>query len=72
MKEFEKQVKVLEGPWVDVTFPNGEETTNVISRKTITTYIQDGYLCESTTTRDYRDGDYQDSVSNKRITKING
>ena len=70
--KYEKTVKVLEGPWADVTFPNGEETTNVISRKTITTYIQDGYLCESTTTRDYREDDYFDSVTNKRICKVDG
>ena len=69
---YDKQVNVMEGPWEAKTFPNGEETTNVLSRKTITTLIKDGYLCEETTTREYRDGDYFDTSSVKRILKING
>jgi hypothetical protein len=69
---YDKQVNVMEGPWEAKTFPNGEETTNVLSRKTITTLIKDGYLCEETTTREYRDGDYFDTSSSKRILKING
>ena len=72
MSLYKKTVKVLEGPWEANTFPNGEETTNVLSRKTITTLIKDGYLCEETTTREYRDGDYFDTSSSKRILKING
>jgi len=34
--------------------------------------MKDGYLCEQTTMRDYRDGDYFDTSSSKRICKING
>ena len=41
-----------------------------MSRKIITTYIQDGYLCEQTVNRDYRDGDYHDTVKTKRIIKL--
>ena len=48
----------MEGPWEQIQFPNGEETTDVISRKTITTLRKDGYLCEETTTREYRGNDY--------------
>ena len=62
----------MEGPWEANTFPNGEETTNVLSRKTITTLIKDGYLCEETTLREYRGDDYHDITSNKRITKVHG
>ena len=51
MSEYAKNVKVLEGPWERSAFPDGEETTNVISRKVITVYEQDGYLCEETVTR---------------------
>jgi len=69
---YDKQVNVMEGPWEAKTFPNGEETTNVLSRKTITTLIRDGYLCEETTTREYRDSDYFDTSSSKRILKVNG
>ncbi len=73
MKEFGKQVDVLQGPWEAQTFPNGEETTvGVISRKTVTLYEQDGYLCENTVTREYRANDYFDTSSTKRIAKING
>jgi hypothetical protein len=63
---YDKQVNVMEGPWEAKTFPNGEETTNVLSRKTITTLIKE------TTTREYRDSDYFDTSSSKRILKING
>ena len=38
MSNYEKSVQVLEGPWEAKTFPKGRENTNVISRKTITTY----------------------------------
>ncbi len=69
---YDKQIKVKEGPWEKSVFPNGVETTNVLSRKTITTFIKDGYLCEETTTREYRGEDYHDTSSNKRITRING
>lgn len=72
MSEYKKTVKVLEGPWEAETFPKGEETTDVISRRTVTTYIQDGYLCENTVTREYRESDYFDTSSTKRIAKING
>ena len=72
MSLYKKTVKVLEGPWEAETFPKGEETTDVISRKTVTTYIQDGYLCENTVTREYRDNDYFDTSSTKRITRIHG
>ena len=67
----EKNVRVLEGPWERNTFPNGEETTNVISRKTITLYKMDGYLCEKTSVREYRGEDYFDTSSSKRIAKLN-
>ena len=71
--EFTKQVNVLEGPWESSNFPNGEETTvGVISRKMVTLYEQDGYLCETTVTREYRADDYFDISSTKRIAKING
>ena len=69
---YDKQVNVMEGPWEAKTFPNGEETTNVLSRKTITTLIRDGYLCEETTTREYRGDDYHDITTNKRITRVHG
>ena len=69
---YNKQVNVMEGPWEANTFPNGEETTNVLSRKTITTLIKDGYLCEETTTREYRGDDYHDITTNKRITRVHG
>ena len=68
----EKSVQVLEGPWEAKTFPQGRENTNVISRKTVTTYIQEGYLCEETTTREYRGDDYHDITTNKRITRVHG
>ena len=68
---YNKQVNVMEGPWEANTFPNGEETTNVLSRKTITTLIKDGYLCEDTVIREYRNGgDYWDTTANKRILKL--
>lgn len=67
---YEKTVKVLEGPWEKSAFPNGEETTNVLNRTIITQYIQDGYLCEETVNRTYKDGDYFDSTTKKRIIKL--
>jgi hypothetical protein len=72
MSDYAKQVKVLEGPWERQTFPNGVESTDVISRKTITMYKQDGYLCEMSVTRTYtRDGeDYHDVTTHKRIIKL--
>ena len=43
MTDYERTVKVLEGPWSTKAFPNGEETTEgVISRKIITLYEKDG------------------------------
>jgi len=69
---YDKQINVMEGPWEAKTFPQGVETTDVISRKTITTFVKDGYLCEETTTREYRDGDYFDTSSIKRVIKVNG
>tara|TARA_B100000287_G_scaffold352179_1_gene341561 strand:- start:2457 stop:2666 length:210 start_codon:yes stop_codon:yes gene_type:complete len=68
----EKTVKIMEGPWEKSTFPNGVETTNVISRTTTILYEQDGYLCEKTSVREYRDNDYFDTSSSKRIVKLNG
>lgn len=70
MSDYVKNVKVLEGPWERSAFPDGEETTNVISRKVITVYEQDGYLCEETVTREYRKNDYFDTTTNKRIIKL--
>lgn len=72
MSEYAKNVKVLEGPWEKETFPDGVETTNVLSRTITTRYIQDGYLCEKIVTREYRGDDYQDTTSTKRIVKLNG
>ena len=69
---YDKQINVMEGPWEAKTFPQGVETTDVISRKTITTFVKDGYLCEETTTREYRDGDYFDTSSIKRVIKVYG
>jgi len=70
MSEYAKTVKVLEGPWEKSAFPDGVETTNVLSRTITTTYIQDGYLCEQTVQREYRGDDYQDTTSTKRIIKL--
>ena len=67
---YDKQINVMEGPWEAKTFPQGVETTDVISRKTITTFVKDGYLCEETVNREYRGDDYQDTSSNKRIIKL--
>lgn len=72
MSEYAKTVKVLEGPWEKSAFPNGVETTDVVSRTITTRYIQDGYLCEQTVQREYRDDDYQDTSTSKRIIKLNG
>ena len=60
-----------EGPFVRNAFPNGKETENVLSREITTTYIEDGYLCKQTVLREYRDGDYHDTSSSKRIVKVN-
>ena len=70
MSEYAKQVKVLEGPWEQKAFPNGVETTDVISRTITTRFIKDGYLCEETVQREYRDDDYQDTTTSKRIVKL--
>lgn len=70
---YKKTVKVLEGPWERETFPQGEETTkDVLTRKTVTTYVQEGWLCEMTSIREYRGDDYFDTKTNKRIIKIDG
>jgi len=72
MTDFERTVKVLEGPWSSKAFPNGEETTKgVISRKITTLYEKDGYLCEEVVTREYRGDDYMDTSVNKRVLKLN-
>jgi hypothetical protein len=71
MTDYERTVKVLEGPWSDKAFPQGEETTKgIISRKITTLYEKDGYLCEEIVTREYRDGDYFDTSTNKRVIKL--
>ena len=70
MSNYEKTVKVMEGPWEKSAFPNGVETTDVISRTVVTRYIKDGYLCEESVNREYRGDDYQDTSSSKRIIKL--
>lgn len=71
MTDYERTVKVLEGPWSTKAFPQGEETTEgVISRKIVTLYEKDGYLCEETVTREYRGDDYFDTSTNKRVLKL--
>tara|TARA_B100000927_G_scaffold162199_1_gene130689 strand:+ start:98 stop:319 length:222 start_codon:yes stop_codon:yes gene_type:complete len=70
MSEYAKTVKVLEGPWERSAFPNGLETTDVISRTISTRYIKDGYLCEEIVQREYRGEDYQDTTTSKRIIKL--
>ena len=71
MTDYERTVKVLEGPWSTKAFPQGEETTEgIISRKITTLYEKDGYLCEEIVTREYRDGDYFDTSVNKRVLKL--
>jgi len=73
MTNYEKTVKILEGPWEKANFPQGKENTkDVLSRKIVTTYVQDGYLCEMTSIREYRGEDYHDTKSNKRIIKLDG
>jgi hypothetical protein len=72
MSEYAKTVKVLEGPWEKNAFPNGTETTDVISRTITTLYKSDGYLCEETVVREYKNGDYFDTSSHKRLVKLNG
>ena len=72
-KDYRTEVKVLEGPWEKKAFPNGEEQTEGVISKTITTlYKKDGYLCEDTVVRQYRDGDYFDNVYHKRVVKLDG
>jgi len=70
MSDYAKQVNVLEGPWEKSAFPNGIETTNVLSRKIITQFVKDGYLCEETVSREYKGNDYFDTTSTKRIIKL--
>ena len=71
MSEYAKNVKVLEGPWERSAFPDGEETTNVVSRTVITRYVKDGYLCEDVVTREYKNGDdYFDTTTSKRLIKL--
>lgn len=72
MSNYEKTVKVLEGPWEKSAFPDGVETTDVISRTIATRYVRDGYLCEEVVQREYRDGDYYDTKTSKRVIKLNG
>lgn len=70
MSEYAKTVKVLEGPWEKSAFPNGIETTDVISRTISTRYIKEGYLCEEVVQREYRGDDYYDTTTSKRIIKL--
>lgn len=70
MSNYEKTVKVMEGPWEKSAFPNGVETTDVISRTVVTRYMKDGYLCEESVNREYRGDDYQDTSTSKRIIKL--
>jgi len=71
MTDYERTVKVLEGPWSTKAFPNGEETTaGIIHRKITTLYEKDGYLCEEVVTREYRGNDYFDTSTNKRVLKL--
>ena len=72
MDEYNKTITMSEGPFERNAFPNGVETKDVLSRQIVTRYIQDGYLCESIVTREYRDGDYQDTTKSSRIIKVNG
>ena len=73
MTNYEKTVKVLEGPWEKSVFPDGQELREgLINRTIVTLYKKDGYLCEETVTREYRDGDYHDQSSSKRIIKLDG
>ena len=71
MKQYEKTVDVLEGPWESKSFPKGKETTkDIISRKITTVYKKDGYLCEEINLREYRGEDYHDTSTSKRIIKL--
>jgi hypothetical protein len=73
MEEFKKTVNVLEGPWEASAFPQGEETTEgVISREMSTVFKKDGYLCETVVTRNYHGKDYHDTSTHKRIVRIDG
>ena len=71
MTDYEKTLKVMEGPWESKAFPNGQEKREgLINRKIITLYQQDGYLCEETVTREYRGDDYFDTTQTKRVLKL--
>ncbi len=72
MDKYDKTITMSEGPFERHAFPNGVETKDVLSRQIVTRYIQDGYLCESIVTREYRDGDYHDTTKSSRIIKVNG
>tara|TARA_B100000963_G_C22142622_1_gene458175 strand:+ start:49 stop:261 length:213 start_codon:yes stop_codon:yes gene_type:complete len=67
----DKKVKVLEGPWERNSFPNGEESTEgVISRRIVTLYRKDGFLCEDINQREYRGDDYFDTSHQRRICRL--
>ena len=71
MTDYEKTLKVMEGPWESKAFPNGQEKrSGLINRKIVTLYQEDGYLCEETVTREYRGDDYFDTTSTKRVLKL--
>ena len=70
MDKYEKQVTISEGPFERYAFPNGIETKDVLSRQLKTLYVEDGYLCESIVDREYRNGDYHDTVKNTREIKL--
>ena len=70
MDKYEKQVTISEGPFERYAFPNGIETKDVLSRQLKTVYVEDGYLCESIVDREYRNGDYHDTVKNTRVIKL--
>lgn len=70
MDKYEKQVTISEGPFERYAFPNGIETKDVLSRQLKTLYVEDGYLCESIVDREYRNGDYHDTVKNTRVIKL--
>ena len=70
MDKYEKQVTISEGPFERYAFPNGIETKDVLSRQLKTVYVEDGDLCESIVDREYRNGDYHDTVKNTRVIKL--
>ena len=70
MDKYEKQVTISEGPFERYAFPNGIETKDVLSRQLKTLYVEEGYLCESIVDREYRNGDYHDTVKNTRVIKL--